>query len=70
MDVMEPFYRVLCAGTASAIANTATYPLDLVRARMTLPTSAAPLHDAARYSRLLPSFLTIYKSEVRTSTCR
>ena len=35
-DVMEPVYRLACGGTAALIANTLTYPMDVVRVRMTL----------------------------------
>jgi len=49
-DAMEPVYRVLCAGTAALVANTITYPLDMLRARATVVwTSYSPpsvLNDA------------------------
>ena len=36
LDPMEPVYRLLCAGTAALVANSLTYPLDLIRARLTV----------------------------------
>jgi hypothetical protein len=35
-DLMEPVYRLACGGTAALIANTLTYPMDVLRVRMTL----------------------------------
>lgn len=35
-DMMEPVYRLACGGTAALIANTLTYPMDVIRVRMTL----------------------------------
>lgn len=34
LDAMEPVWRFLCGGAAGMAATVATYPLDLVRARM------------------------------------
>lgn len=36
VDVMEPVYRMVCAGTAALFANLITYPLDLIRTRITV----------------------------------
>jgi len=38
-DAMEPVYRGGCAGAAALVANSLTYPLDVIRARLTV---AAP----------------------------
>jgi solute carrier family 25 phosphate transporter 23/24/25/41 len=35
-DLMEPVYRLACGGTAALIANSLTYPMDVIRVRMTL----------------------------------
>lgn len=35
LDMMEPVYRLLCGGAAGLIANSITYPLDIIRARVT-----------------------------------
>lgn len=35
-DKYEPFYRMGCGGAAALIANTLTYPLDVVRAKLTV----------------------------------
>jgi solute carrier family 25 phosphate transporter 23/24/25/41 len=58
MDAMEPVYRVMCAGVAAAVGNTMTYPLDVVRARMTLPTAGGP-----KYEHILASFRSIRATE-------
>jgi hypothetical protein len=39
LEEMETFYRLLCGGFAGLVANTQTYPLDLIRARVTIATS-------------------------------
>ena len=35
-DPYEPLYRSACAGTAALVGNVLTYPLDVVRARLTV----------------------------------
>ena len=40
LDAMEPLYRMGCAGTAALIGNAITYPLDLVRTRLTVASTA------------------------------
>ncbi len=58
MDAMEPVYRVMCAGTAAAVGNTLTYPLDVVRARMTLVGAGG-----ARYSGIMDALRCIHVQE-------
>lgn len=36
VDPMEPVYRLVCGGAAAFIANTITYPMDIIRVRMTV----------------------------------
>jgi solute carrier family 25 phosphate transporter 23/24/25/41 len=56
IDAMEPVYRILCAGTAAAVGNVLTYPLDLVRARITLTAKGGPAYDG-----ILPAFRHIHR---------
>lgn len=35
-DAMEPIYHLTCAGTAGVVGNTLTYPMDLLRTRVTV----------------------------------
>lgn len=58
IDAMEPVYRILCAGTAAAIGNTITYPLDVIRARITLSPST---QGGPHFDRILPAFRSIYR---------
>jgi solute carrier family 25 phosphate transporter 23/24/25/41 len=39
MDVMEPVWRALGGGFAGAAATTITYPLDVIRAKLTVATA-------------------------------
>jgi len=48
-DAMEPFYRASCAATAGIVGQLATYPLDTIRARLTVDRSAySGVADCAR----------------------
>ena len=60
LDAMEPVYRIACAGSAAAVGNTITYPLDLVRARMTLTPSAA---GSGTLNEIPAAFQRIYRAE-------
>ncbi|CAM9111080.1 unnamed protein product, partial [Ectocarpus fasciculatus] len=42
-DVMEPVYRVGCAGVAALVGNTLTYPIDLIRARVTVQSDSTSI---------------------------
>jgi solute carrier family 25 phosphate transporter 23/24/25/41 len=47
-DAMEPVYRMGCAGAAALVGNTLTYPMDLLRARITVqePANASIVANA------------------------
>jgi solute carrier family 25 (mitochondrial phosphate transporter), member 23/24/25/41 len=36
VDAMEPVYRLACGGIAALVGNVVTYPLDLLRAKLTV----------------------------------
>jgi solute carrier family 25 phosphate transporter 23/24/25/41 len=43
-DMMEPVYRLACGGAAALIANTLTYPMDIIRVRLTLADSPVSVY--------------------------
>ncbi len=55
-DSMEPVYRGCCAATAGIIGQVVTYPLDIVRARLTV-------RDGSRRESVLGTLRGIHKAE-------
>ena len=62
LDLWEPAYRASCAATAALVANTLTYPLDVVRARLTLQ-GASGSGGGAVYSGIGGALRTILRTE-------
>lgn len=54
-DSMEPVWRSVAGGIAGAVGTLATYPIDVIRAKLTV--------DGARYNH---SILTCFRETVRT----
>eukprot|EP00520_Triparma_pacifica_P003476 CAMPEP_0118631676 /NCGR_PEP_ID=MMETSP0785-20121206/30_1 /TAXON_ID=91992 /ORGANISM="Bolidomonas pacifica, Strain CCMP 1866" /LENGTH=428 /DNA_ID=CAMNT_0006522379 /DNA_START=27 /DNA_END=1310 /DNA_ORIENTATION=+ len=55
LDPMEPFYRGSCAATAGVIGQLFTYPIDVVRARLTV--------EPGKYNSIIECFKTIAKEK-------
>lgn len=53
LDPMEPFYRGSCAAAAGIIGQLFTYPIDVVRARLTV--------ESNKYTSIIGCFKTVAK---------